>query len=1141
MTTQTETDGPTGLAADGTQAGRPAGLSEARLSETRLSEARLLPRSQVLLRASALLLIAVTLGFAVVQVNNEYQSWQEDRSATLSEFARRAAARTERHFDNWKTVFRAIAETECVRARTPHACGGLFARIGAQFPEVVNFAATDRNGRVFASSIASRTGTVLAQQAFFKTLAAGAPHAHFDSHTGPLSGERVVGFAVPLRDSGGRFDGLIGLSVRMDQLARSWESLELPSSTDIVIIDRNHTVAYTGPAHRGWIGRTAESIGLGGPATPGARAAGAVRFSADGVAFEGEAAYARKSEWSLIAFRAAAPQVWGFVDAHASIVFMLLSILLLGMATLRLFAGRRDAMRLLIERDRQLVEQQQWLENTVEQRTASLRETELQLSIITDTMPARVARVDRNFRYLMVNRDYQNWFARDPSGIIGMHMRELVSAATWEELRPQAERALAGEQVDFEAEDAFENIGRRWVRRIYTPERDRHGQVIGFISLVFDISGTKNLERQLRDSEARLDLALRSAEMGTWQWDIPADRRHFDDQTCRLLGLNPAQFRGTGAEFLAALQPEDRGAVQEALARTLAQDVLYEPEYRVPQADGSVRCVAARGRLMRDKAGNPAQIQGVVWDVTRQRQAEQKIRQSEEQFRTLADQSPLGLALIAASGKYEFVNSAFTRLTGYTLAEVPDGSAWFRKAFPDAIERRRARAAWKAYQSALSEDASRPREYEVATREGGRKLMLFRPVTMSDGRWCVLYEDITEHRRIEETRLRSQKLESLGTLSGGIAHDFNNLLLAINGNARLALEDLEAQHAARRSVAEIAKAGQRAADLVRRILAFSRPHTDSRAMTPLRPVVEEALSLLRSTLPAAIELRTRYAEPLSPVAADSTQVHEAVVNLATNAAYAIGEGAGWIEFALEALEVGPDLANQVMELRTGPYLCLSVSDNGCGTDQGTIERMFDAFFTTKPIGQGTGLGLSMVHGIMKAHGGAIGVHSAPGVGTTFQLYFPVVELPAGTQTGKRSPAAGGPCAAKHVLYVDDEEALVFLVTRVLERLGHSVTGFTDPEAALQAFRARPHAFDAVVTDLSMPGLSGFDLAREIRALRPDTPLLLTSGHVRPEDEQSARLLGIREVILKPDTANDLGEILDRLFRESDAAPGPAGA
>ena len=393
--------------------------------------------------------------------------------------------------------------------------------------------------------------------------------------------------------------------------------------------------------------------------------------------------------------------------------------------------------------------------------------------------------------------------------------------------------------------------------------------------------------------------------------------------------------------------------------------------------------------------------------------------------------------------------------------------------------------------------------------------------------------DITGRKRAEEMRLRSQKLEGLGTLAGGISHDFNNILLAISGNAKLAAGDLPADHPAQESLAEITKGANRAAELVRRILAFSRPQELKQASIQLSSLVEEALKLLRATIPANIEFQTEFEAGIPPVLVDATQIHQVIVNLAVNGAHAIGAAPGSLRFSLRSFHVESPVGRELIDIPEGDYVQLTVRDTGCGMDRRTLDRIFDPFFTTKAPGEGTGLGLSVVHGIITNHGGAIRVYSERGKGTVFHLYFPAAQV-AMPEAAQKAGPAGARQRNEHVLYVDDEEGLVLLATRLLKRLGYRVTGFTSPNLALDAFRGNPAEFDAVVTDLSMPHLSGFDLAEQILAIRPDIPVIVSSGYVRAEDQENAKRIGVHQMIQKPYTLEQLQETFDLYFARATA-------
>ncbi|WP_295849607.1 ATP-binding protein [uncultured Xylophilus sp.] len=391
------------------------------------------------------------------------------------------------------------------------------------------------------------------------------------------------------------------------------------------------------------------------------------------------------------------------------------------------------------------------------------------------------------------------------------------------------------------------------------------------------------------------------------------------------------------------------------------------------------------------------------------------------------------------------------------------------------------------------------------------------------------------HRALLEAQLReSQKMQAMGTLAGGIAHDFNNILSAILGNVDLARTDAADRPAALESLDEIGKAGRRARDLVRQILTFSRNEPTQRAPVALAAVVDETERLLRVTLPPQIELRIAMADPLPHVMADATQVEQALLNLCTNAIHAIGEQRGTVLVEAAAAHPDPRLCER-LGLAPGEYATLSVRDTGSGMDEATLARIFEPFFTTKVVGQGTGLGLAVVHGVMRTHQGVVDVQSTPGHGSTFTLYFPAAaapqSVPQAPDARRDPPAAAG--AGRHVMYVDDDTALVFLVERLLRRRGFRVTGFSDPHHAEQALRDDPAAWDLLVTDYNMPGYSGLDLARQARAIRPDLPVALASGYVTAEIEAAAQAEGARALIHKPNDVEELCATVQRLVMGDD--------
>jgi two-component system, cell cycle sensor histidine kinase and response regulator CckA len=531
----------------------------------------------------------------------------------------------------------------------------------------------------------------------------------------------------------------------------------------------------------------------------------------------------------------------------------------------------------------------------------------------------------------------------------------------------------------------------------------------------------------------------------------------------------------------------------------------------------------------------------VVRDITERKQAEAALRDSEARLMGVVDSAMDGIVTIDDQERILVFNTAAEEMFGCPAAEAIGGPVErfiperFRATHHGHLQRfgqmrktKRAALQFRRVGGLRASGEEFPIEASISRTEVDGQLL-----------FTIILRDITERVRHDEARARletqlrlAQKMEALGTLAGGIAHDFNNILGAIIGNIELARQDVGPSHPAMESIEEISKASHRAKDLVQRILTFTNQRPEPQSVIPLRPLVEEAVTFLRATLPAGVEIAATVDADAPTVLADSTQIHQVLINLCINAWHAMEGHAGRIDIRLDGITLGAEAARADANLRPGHFARLCVTDTGTGMEAATLERMFEPFFTTKPVGQGTGLGLSVVHGIVKAHGGGITVTSQPGRGTTFSLYFPAVEAPEASAapegaTAEPRPAAGG----QHVLYLDDDEPLVFLVTRMLERLGYRVSGYTRAEEALAAVRADQGQFDLVVTDLNMPGMSGLDVARELAHLRPDLPVVLTSGYVTEELRAQASAAGVRHVIYKPDTVDGLCDAVQRLAGE----------
>jgi PAS domain S-box-containing protein len=518
----------------------------------------------------------------------------------------------------------------------------------------------------------------------------------------------------------------------------------------------------------------------------------------------------------------------------------------------------------------------------------------------------------------------------------------------------------------------------------------------------------------------------------------------------------------------------------------------------------------------------------------------ERARREGEELRTLIYASVSdAIFYLAVEGeqRYRFVsvNRAFTVGTGLAEAEVV--GKLMHEILPPAFCQR----AFVRHAEAIASRApvwwEETLELPAGTRHGEVSIA---PVFDDAGHCTNLVgtvHDVTRRRQAEAERKKlelelhqAQRLKALGTLAGGIAHDFNNILTAIAGHAQLMLAEIPEGHPAYESMCEIKKGARRATDLVREISAFGQQASPRRESLALRSLVDEALRLLRASLPSTLEIEVEHDPGTPNVLGDTTQIHQVIMNLGTNAAHAIGAAKGVIHVSTRGVVIegvnagGPG---------PGRYALLSVRDTGRGMSPEVLERVFEPFFTTKGPGLGTGLGLSVVHGIVKAHEGAVSVTSELGRGTSFLVYLPATEARASELRSYRPDLVRA--HGEHVLYVDDEEPLVVLATRMLKRMGYRVTGHSDAARALDDFRCRPSEFDAVISDISMPGLSGIELVREMLALRPGLPVVMTSGFIRPEDTAAAEQLGVAALIPKPNTVEDFAQVLHETIAERASA------
>ncbi len=646
----------------------------------------------------------------------------------------------------------------------------------------------------------------------------------------------------------------------------------------------------------------------------------------------------------------------------------------------------------------------------------------------------------------------------------------------------------------------------------------------------------RQAEHSLRESEERFRRLTENAPDVIFRYSLeamPGRCEYINRAVERISGYAAEEFYRRPLMAVRIVHPADRDIIRALVERR--QLPAEAAEIRWIAKDGRVLVTEQRFVPIRDAAGRLVAVEGIARDITERRRTEERVALLS---RAIAE-SPVGVDITDTAGNFVFVSAALCAMTGYTEAELlgrkpemlvsPNNPPGHHAAVCERLERGET---WHGEIVCRRKDGL---DHIVRTH--------MTPLRGRDGEvlHCIaVKEDITEWKREQDGRrsleaqlVQAQKLESIGTLAGGIAHDFNNILTGILGFAEIAAMSMP-PGGGQSALEEVRKAGLRARDLVSQILTFSRRQEAEQVAVDLSRVVRDALKFLRASTPANITISHRLTA--GTVLADPTQIHQIVLNLCTNALHAMRGGPGVLSVSLERTVLDEAKAALMPKVGPGAYMCLRVVDTGHGMDADTLQRVFDPFFTTKKAGEGTGLGLAVVRGIVNDHRGGILVESQPGIGTTFRIFLPL----CAAEPAAAMPAAPVPRGAgERVLVVDDEVSVGQFTTVRLEQQNFRAVVMVEPQRALAAVRATPQRFDAIVTDHMMPGLTGVELIREIRRLRPELPAVIVTGNRSALPADLPRTMPRLVVLDKPFTGEDVARALHAVLTFTAAPPAPA--
>jgi len=640
------------------------------------------------------------------------------------------------------------------------------------------------------------------------------------------------------------------------------------------------------------------------------------------------------------------------------------------------------------------------------------------------------------------------------------------------------------------------------------------------LSVIRDIEERKKSEEELRKSREFLNNIINAIDDPIFVKDENHKWVLLNDAACRLMGYSREELLGKRdyeifpKEQADVFREKDMAVIEPGEININEEEITWQKR---------IRTISTKKSVFTDSVTGKKFIAGTIRDITDRKKAEEE----RHRLATAIEHAAESVIITDKEATIQYVNPAYKKITGYRRNEIIgkkfnilQKGKHNESFYEDMWETIKNGFVWSGHFINTKKDGT-PYEVEISIspiRDSNKNIISY----------VAVKRDITKEMKLQKEMRQSQKMEALGTLAGGIAHDFNNILMLILGYTALVMKDISEETITYKNLKQIIKAGNRAKDLVKQILAFSRQSEQEKKPVNINPIIKETLKLLRSSLPSTIEIQRNIKANSTIVMADPTQIHQVIMNLCTNSSHAMKENGGTLKVTLTDLEITKENINLYQGLQEGQYVRLTVSDTGHGMEESIIERIFEPYFTTKKPEEGTGLGLAVVHGIVKSHGGDITVESRPGRGTTFHIYLPSIKKDIPPEVIVQQPIPRG---NENILFVDDEKELIIIWKELLEEAGYKVTGISDVFDALDIFRKNPQQFDLVITDQTMPHMTGSELAKIFMSIKSDIPIILCTGFSEIISAKEAKSMGIKEFIMKPIDTKNITEIIRTILDE----------